>query len=457
MKVVNILKNILNSKIQQSQKAETPVQITFVGEQTEYDKMKGCVVQPDAAKPDSPFHVEDFFPYYSYEGEKTEGIIPVTNYHSDAVMCDISKLRISNDELLNLRINSSTIMSDEQKELLLKYQEKMKDPGLGIRNLHEQGITGKGVKLAIIDQPLSPHQEYNDRIIHNEDINCRKMGMHNAQMHGASVASIAVGKDIGVAPDADLVYFSAWQNTKDPQYVEKYKENLQRILNDPDSNWNTEYIKQKLTDIENGKQIQTNKPYTDAINRILELNKKLPDNEQISIISVSWEFDHLAPDYSEVMQTILKAQEQGVFVLSTNVAQTHGIKFNGADRNPFEDVNKPDSYQAGAFWKDGSEDVNGYFSSKKDETLLIPMDHRTVADFDGNDKYRYEGNEGGMSWATPYLAGVYVLAKQVKPDINPQEFYKIALETSDECHNNDTGTYVGRLLNPLRLIDTLKN
>lgn len=29
-----------------------------------------------------------------------------------------------------------------------------KDPGLGIRSLHEHGITGRGVTIAIIDQPL---------------------------------------------------------------------------------------------------------------------------------------------------------------------------------------------------------------------------------------------------------------------------------------------------------------
>ncbi|HPD01418.1 MAG TPA: peptidase S8, partial [Acetivibrio sp.] len=38
-----------------------------------------------------------------------------------------------------------------------------KDPGLGIRDLHNQGITGQGVNVAIIDQPLLlGHKEYKD-------------------------------------------------------------------------------------------------------------------------------------------------------------------------------------------------------------------------------------------------------------------------------------------------------
>src|ERR1044071_4103035 len=36
----------------------------------------------------------------------------------------------------------------------LKIMETGKDPGLGMRALHEQGVTGKGVGIAIIDQTL---------------------------------------------------------------------------------------------------------------------------------------------------------------------------------------------------------------------------------------------------------------------------------------------------------------
>lgn len=43
--------------------------------------------------------------------------------------------------------------------------EAAKNLGLGIRQLHEQGLTDKGVKMAIIDQPLGMHQEYADNII----------------------------------------------------------------------------------------------------------------------------------------------------------------------------------------------------------------------------------------------------------------------------------------------------
>ena len=88
--------------------------------------------------------------------------------------------------------------------------EQGKDPGLGVRTLHEQGVTGKGVGLAIIDQGLlTKHIEYKDQLRFYEEIHCAP----ETSMHGAAVASIAVGKTVGVAPDADLYYIAETHGT----------------------------------------------------------------------------------------------------------------------------------------------------------------------------------------------------------------------------------------------------
>lgn len=68
----------------------------------------------------------------------------------------------------------------------------------------------------------------------------------------------------------------------------------------------------------------------------------------------------------------------------------------------------------------------------------------------------YEGNDGCMSWSNPWIAGMYALAKQLNPEITPEEFWQKALQTSDECHNNDDGKYVGRLINPEKLIEIIQ-
>ncbi len=93
-----------------------------------------------------------------------------------------------------------------------KIMELGKDPGLGVRQMHTQGITGLGVGIAIIDQPmLVDHQEYMSQLRLYEEINIDPGT--ESQMHGPAVASIAVGKTVGVAPEADLYFIADWPGT----------------------------------------------------------------------------------------------------------------------------------------------------------------------------------------------------------------------------------------------------
>jgi hypothetical protein len=81
-----------------------------------------------------------------------------------------------------------------------KIMEVSKDPGLGLRALHAQGITGKNIGIAILDQTLLvDHIEYIDQLQLYEEPEKRDRGIWSS-MHGPAVASIAVGKTVGVAP-----------------------------------------------------------------------------------------------------------------------------------------------------------------------------------------------------------------------------------------------------------------
>lgn len=424
--------------------------------------LKGLGVEPRQKVPTSTtFHKENYFDYeiddcYKNSTTVAQSLedIPRGSHDNirDARNCDISKLDLTLEQLLDLTIDKTTKMSDEQRAILDEYTEKMKNPGLGIRNLHEQGITGKGVKIAIIDQPLGEHKEYSQNLVHHESMNCEEVGWTRASMHGAAVASIAVGKETGVAPDADLVYFSAVNITKDKSELSKYAAILkEKLASDQFSDREKEWFQEELADTEKG-VVTSNLPYAQAIERVLDMNKDLPDSEKIPVISISWGFAPDAPGYDKLQEVLQRAKDEGVFVVSTSLGETHGFNTCGANRDPQLNPDDPQSYEAGAFWKD----IPRSFEDTKDSLLLAPMDHRTTADFWDDSSYRYEGNDGGMSWSTPWIAGMYVLAKQVSPDITPEEFWQKALETSNSCHNNDDGKYVGRLLNPEKLIETLR-
>jgi len=72
-----------------------------------------------------------------------------------------------------------------------------------------------------------------------------------------------------------------------------------------------------------------------------------------------------------------------------------------------------------------------------------------VASTDSANSYAYYGS-GGLSWATPYAAGILALGLQVKPTATPAELLKAI---------TDTGTpFVtgGKLVNPVGFIQALR-
>ncbi|MCX6566401.1 MAG: S8/S53 family peptidase [Candidatus Aminicenantes bacterium] len=295
-----------------------------------------------------------------------------------------------------------------------------KNPGLGIRRLHEQGITGKGVSLAIIDQPLLvDHIEYARNLKLYEQIH--SVG-DIAQMHGPAVASIAVGKNVGVAPEAELYYIAESHGN----------------FTDKGFQWDFSYLAQ-------------------SIERIREINRKLPKERKIRVISISVGWSPGQKGYKKMMAVVEKALAEGVFIVSSSIKNCYEGKFsfNGLGRYPDADPELLSSYSSGIFWSKKS----AVFSDQRDRsnTLLVPMDSRCTASPSGENDYVFY-REGGWSWSIPYIAGLYALACQVSPDMNPEIFWEAATTTADSLIIRKDGTAysVGRIVNPLKMISRLK-
>jgi hypothetical protein len=283
-----------------------------------------------------------------------------------------------------------------------KIMDLGKNPGLNVRALHDKGITGKGVGIAIIDQALLvDHIEYKDNVKFYEEIHWPEKSP--AQMHGPAVASIAVGMNVGVAPEADLYYIAE-------QHGERNK----------DGNFEPDftYVAQ-------------------SIDRILEVNKSLSDESKIRVISISVGWLKTTKGYEEVNKSIEEAKKQGVFVISSALFDTYGYYMQGLGRYIYSNPDDVKSYTPGLFWSNEYYKSTDYFAEleksrniKFNGILLVPMDSRTTASPTGKEDYAFYG-PGGISWAIPYLAGVYTLCCQVKPSITPEIFWTKALETGD--------------------------
>ncbi|MGE5611561.1 MAG: S8 family serine peptidase, partial [Bacillota bacterium] len=246
--------------------------------------------------------------------------------------------------------------------------EEGKHPGLGIRALHAQGIDGRGVRVAIIDQPLlRNHREYADRLAVYEN---QVSGNVPPQMHAPPVASIAVGKSVGVAPEATLAFFSVPMWSKD------------------------------------------NRPYCTALERILQLNESAKPAERIRVVSISTGMFPAMDNYDLWKQTLEKATRSGVLVITCDPAC---LRYGSLNRVPGRDPEDPRSYTRGRWISYGM-------------VLLVPT-NRTVASHEGPDVYTYWG-EGGLSWAAPYLAGLAALAHQIHPDLEPQKVKDLLVQTA---------------------------
>ena len=108
-----------------------------------------------------------------------------------------------------LWLNLETKLDAAGTSTLKQIVEAGRNPGLGVRALHAQGVTGKGVAVAIIDQNLAgtDHPEYRGKVAKYQDVGTGN-GADSGTMHGPAVLSLLVGAQAGTAPDA-VVYYAA--------------------------------------------------------------------------------------------------------------------------------------------------------------------------------------------------------------------------------------------------------
>jgi subtilisin family serine protease len=344
-----------------------------------------------------------------------------------------------------------------------KLMEQGKYVGLGLRGLHDSGITGKGVSVAVIDKPVSKdHEEYRANIQYTE-VMPGDPKMAELNFHGAAVAGILAGKD-GVAPGARLYYFAI-----------------------PDDD-------------------QPYARYTEAMNKLLELNATLSSSEKIRVVLVAAGVDPVdaasnlggAGDWTSAIE---KAKDAGIVVVYPGMPE---LDFTGAGCLPSKDRDDPANYEIWTWiaakadvarklndasansWESARAELIRLLTKQPDlyplqaeaintfiyllevyktsmafdawlatvqgdvsKSLAFPADYITVASVDSDTSYAYYGS-GGLTWASPYAAGLLALGLQVKPSATPEELFEALAGTGTVFA---TG---GKLVNPTGFIQALK-
>jgi hypothetical protein len=316
---------------------------------------------------------------------------------------DLSKLRPAAvvAVISTLDFNKDTVWPDQnlppgkRPEKLL---EEAMNPGLGVRALHRQGITGKGVNVAIIDQGLyQDHPEFAGKIVAYYDSGCNS----ESSMHGPAVASLLVGANCGTAPDAKLYYAAAPSWLKDSSY------------------------------------------YAKAIDWIIEQNSKLPAGQKIRVVSVSaapsGEGSPFEKNQQMWDQACARAEAAGLLVL--DCTRHHGI----IGRCFFDAGNREDPSQCLIGMHPGDK------VDPMDDRVYAPSGPRTTAEQYQENRFTYQYNgRGGLSWTIPYVAGVLAMGWQVNPGLGPEQMKEILFNSAAKGQNG------AKIIDPQRFIGMVR-
>ena len=127
--------------------------------------------------------------------------------------------------------------------------------------------------------------------------------------------------------------------------------------------------------------------------------------------------------------------------------------FGPVGRRLHSDPNDPQAILPCFLYLYGSNGWQGTAEQK----VCVPIDRRTLAAMSGADSY-YHMPFGGSSWIPPYIAGVFALARQIKPALTYSDFEALAVDTARSVTVQTSGgtEYIFPLLDPPAMIEALQ-
>jgi len=259
----------------------------------------------------------------------------------------------------------------------------------GKSNLINSGkLTGKGVKVAVIDKPINKnHIEFRNGIEYIEVLpNIPET--QRTDFHGIACASFLSGATCGVAPESRLVYFA---------------------------------IPNKTSQIDNYYNYQLI-----ALQKVIDYNKT--NQEPIRIVSLSAPFTKEQKQTRDSLECELK-KTGCVLIDATNF----GHNFYGVDYIRYQEKGRFlfNQWQIDNYKRNKSrKGFTDYFNS----LCFVPSSRRTSADNNTNNGYIHWSKYVSESWTIPHVAGAYALCLEEYPYMLFEDFIKLSKLCTK--HNN---------------------
>ncbi|HXE72966.1 MAG TPA: S8 family peptidase [Candidatus Nitrosotenuis sp.] len=145
--------------------------------------------------------------------------LPGNSVTADLPLVDGFAARVDEAGLELLRREGARVVPDEPIHLAPEPDSDAPHPlldvsaaTLGLPELWQRGLTGKGVAIAVLDTGIAPHPDYNERIVAFYDTVNGREKPYDDRGHGTHVAGICAGSGRaskgrykGAAPEANLV------------------------------------------------------------------------------------------------------------------------------------------------------------------------------------------------------------------------------------------------------------
>lgn len=191
-----------------------------------------------------------------------------------------------------------------------------------------------------------------------------------SSMHGVAVLSLLAGKDIGTAPEAEVYYYghASWE----------------------------------------GDQASS----AECLYQIIEQNKALPKGEKITMVGFSSNIRSDLQNKSAFREAAAACEEAGIMVWFCG-------EYGAAAFLPLSDKNDFHNLVRDAWWSDGSSEV-----------VFVPEAGRTTSSVLDGVNYIYWAFNGGLSWAMPYMLGLYAIANEIDPSLTQSGLRTLVMDTA---------------------------
>lgn len=289
--------------------------------------------------------------------------------------------------ICSLTVGDNTIFT---KPLPKEYDQNLliewgKYPGLNIDILRKHGFTGKGAVIAYVDAPIGKSNPDFKKEYADNLIHYVNNTDVDSKMHGLAVLSLLLGKGIGTAPEVELYYYAI-------------------------ATWELDQTR-----------------HSEALYQIIEKNKMLEDNKKIRMVGFSDCIDESEKNASAFKKAVKACEKEGIMVWFCD-------EYGSVSFIPYSNKNCFESLVPEYWW-----------GSKKPGLVCVPCAGRTTSSALDELHYIYWA-KGGLSWAMPYVIGLYAIAIEIDPTLTQENLRKLIVDTA---YVNDEGLSI---VNPVGFV-----